>query len=144
MIRRYAVLAAALALPLFAGCAAPTDGVETTSESSAESALTGANGTTYVLTSFDGTSQFVGFDNQGKSFTATYGSTTSFKQAVLSKYQPVEPCRDAAASYNTAIGVNDTVGFNSALGSMAANSCLAKVLIDSTGTIKSFQPVAGN
>jgi hypothetical protein len=139
MIRRYAVLAAALVLPLFAGCAAPVDGgVETTSDST--EALSGANGTTYVLTNFDGAAQFMGLNNQGKQFTASYGATTSFKLAALDKYQPGDPCRIAASSYNASVAVNDTVGFNATLGDMAANSCMAKVLLDKANVIKTFQP----
>jgi hypothetical protein len=139
MIRRYAVLAAALVLPLFAGCAAPVDGgLETTSDST--EALSGANGTTYVITDFNSASELVGLNNQGKTFTATYASSTSFKLAVLDRYTPTDPCRAAASDYNGYIAVNDTAGFNTSFTAFAANSCKAKVLLDRNNIIKTFQP----
>jgi hypothetical protein len=108
-----------------------------------------ANGSTYLFTSFDGTN-LMGLNNQGKTFTAIYGSTTSFKAAVLDKYIPTDPCRAAAASYNDYVAVNDTVGFDASLTGLAnpldatgtpTDPCHVKVLIDSSNTIKSFQPV---
>jgi hypothetical protein len=140
MIRRYvSVCLAALALPFFVGCAADTD--ESSLETSAESteALTGANGSTYRIASFDGVS-LLGFNNQGKTFSASYAGTTSFKLAAVDRYTPVDPCRTAAAAYNAYFGTNDTVGFNASLSTLAANSCKARVLISGV-TIRSFQPV---
>lgn len=135
MIRRYVGLVA-LALPLFVGCAAQTDeGAESTSSS--ESAL-GANGSTYVLTSFDGTS-VLGLNNQGRTVTGSISGTTSFKLAVVDKFEPVDPCRTHAVAYNTYYGTNDTVGFNATLTAMVADSCKAKVLL-SGSSIKTFQP----
>lgn len=103
-----------------------------------------ANGSTYQFTGFDGV-HLMGLNLQGRTFLATYGSATGFKLAVLSKYIPVDPCRGAAASYNSLVGSNDTVGFNASLSGLAkaapTDPCHVKVLIDSTGVIKSFQPV---
>jgi hypothetical protein len=103
-----------------------------------------ANGSTYLFMSFDGTS-LMGLNNQGKTFNAIYGSTTSFKSAVLDKYIPTDPCRAAAASYDNYVGTDDTVGFDYSLSLLAngapTDPCHVKVLIDSSNTIKSFQPV---
>jgi hypothetical protein len=107
-----------------------------------------ANGSTYAFISFDGT-DLMGLNNQGRTFSATYGSTTNFKLAVLDKYAPTDPCREAAVGYNSYLAVNDTVGFDGSLTSLANPSvngiptdpCHVKVLIDSSNTIKSFQPV---
>jgi hypothetical protein len=101
----------------------------------------GANGSTYVLQQFDGASMFMGLNDQGQLFQAVYDSTTNFKQAMLDKFIPTDPCRTAAVNYNGYVQVNDTVGFNNTLTSMVYSSCKAKVLVDQTSTIKSFQPV---
>jgi hypothetical protein len=43
------------------------------------------NGSTYVLQSFDGTSDLMGLNDQGRYFQGFYYMSTSFKQAVLDK-----------------------------------------------------------
>jgi hypothetical protein len=100
----------------------------------------GANGSTYILQSFDGTSDLMGLNDQGHYFQGFYDSTTNFKQAALDKFIPTDPCRTLSENYNSYIAVNDTVGFNSTLSGMANFSCKAKVLVDKFGIIKSFQP----
>jgi hypothetical protein len=103
-----------------------------------------ANGSTYLFTSFDGTN-LMGLNNQGRTFTAIYGSTTNFRAAVLHRYIPTDPCRVAAASYNDYVGTDDTVGFDPSLSGLANGTptdlCHVKVLMDSAGIIKSLQPV---
>jgi hypothetical protein len=104
----------------------------------------GADGSTYVLTSFDGDFALVGLNDQGRSFQAVYGSTTAFKDAVLDKFAPTDPCRTFAEDYNAYISVNDTVGFNATLANMVAASCKARVIVDRTNPvwlIRSFKPV---
>ena len=107
----------------------------------------GADGSTYVLTSFAGTS-LLGLNDQGRTFDASLTTSTSFRQAQLDKYWPTDPyqeaCRQAAASYNT---VQTSDGYSGAIAALAASSCKARVLLDTRSLppnpirIKSFQPV---
>jgi hypothetical protein len=102
----------------------------------------GADGSTYVLQTFDGTSLITGLNDQGRGIDGSYGSTTDFVIAKLDKCIPTDPCRIAAENYNGYVAVNDTVGFNAALSDMVTNSCKAKILIDTDGvSIKTFKPV---
>jgi len=103
----------------------------------------GANGSTYVLTAFDGEFSLIGLNDQNRSFQAVYGSTTDFKQAVLDKFIPTDPCRTLAEDYNGYVQLNDTVGFTATLTGMAGSSCKARVILDRTSPvwkIRSFQP----
>jgi len=104
----------------------------------------GADGSTYVLTSFDGDFNLIGgLNDQGRSFQAVYGSTTRFREAALEKFAPTDPCRTWAEGYNTPIQ-NDTVGFNAILAGMVTDSCKARVLVDKKNPIwliRSFEPV---
>jgi hypothetical protein len=149
MIRRLA-LTACLAMPLFLGCSAPADekvgGVENVG-TTAEALSGGANGKTFYLTSFDGANQLIGLNDQGKGFTGLYGAQTRFRAAALDKYAPTDPCRDPAASYNSYIATNDTVGFNAALTAMVPPAigpvaiCKARVHVDKLNVIVSFEPM---
>jgi hypothetical protein len=124
------------------------------------SAGTGADGSTFVLTSYDGTT-LTAVNDQGHSFIAQFGSTTAFKQAVLDKYIPTDPykaaCGVAAANYNGALIVATSdggVALSSAISSLAALRCKAKVVFVPSdpyqpgdpyvppNPIKGFQPVA--
>jgi hypothetical protein len=113
---------------------------------------TGADGSTYVLTSFDGIS-LLGLNDQGRTFTAQFAGTTSFKSAQLDKYHPGDPyrtaCAAAAANYNGALTIATSdggVARDAALGSLASLGCKARLLLDTKSVppnpIKSFQPVA--
>jgi len=119
--------------------------VVTTLAWAGQAAAGSADGSTYVLTAFDGDFSLVGLNDQGRSFQAVYGSTTRFKQAVLDKYSGVyPPCRDAASDYNNYFAINDTAGFGTAITDMVTNNCKAKVTLDKRNPvwrIKSFQPV---
>ena len=150
MIRRLAFLAC-VAMPLYLGCTAAGDesvdveNVENTGVTS--QALSGANGKTFYLTSFDNVSQFIGLNDQGKTFTGSYGGQTKFKLAAIDKYIPTDPCREPAIAYNTYIAINDTLGFNASLTSMVPPSigptaiCKARVHVDKFNAIISFQPM---
>lgn len=111
----------------------------------------GADGSTYVLTSFDGVS-LLGLNDQGRTFTAAIASWTTFKAAQLDKYSPNDPykaaCGAAAANYNGALLVATSdggVALDSALTSLASLGCKARALLDTRSLppnpIKSFQPV---
>lgn len=108
-------------------------------------ASNGADGSTYYLDGFDGTTaSFTVSNDQGRTFSATYASTTSFKLASLDRYAPVDPCREAAVLYNDYIATNDTVGFDDILSDfiIPTDPCKARIILDRDGiTIKSFQPV---
>jgi hypothetical protein len=82
----------------------------------------------------------MGLNDQGCYFEAVYGTTTAFKQAVLDRFAPTDPCRTLADHCNTYVSVNDTVGFNNTLAGMVTFSCKAKVLVDKLDVIKTFQP----
>ena len=114
----------------------------------------GADGSTYALTSFDGTS-LLGLNDQGRTFTAQIAGSTTFKSAQLDKYSPGDPykaaCGRAASDYNAALGVSTTDGglaLDSALSSLASLGCKARVLLQPTdpyvppNPVRSFQPVA--
>lgn len=121
---------------------------------------TGADGSSFVLQSYDGTT-LVALNDQNHSFIATFGSATTFKQAALDKYVPTDPykaaCGQAAANYNGALIVATSdggVALSSAISSLAALRCKAKVVFVPSdpynpgdpyvppNPIKGFQPVA--
>jgi hypothetical protein len=121
---------------------------------------TGADGSTFVLTSYDGTT-LTALNDQNHSFVAQFGSTTTFKPAALDKYVPSDPykaaCGVAAANYNGALIVATSdggVALSSAISSLAALRCKAKVVFQvgdpyhpgdpylPPNPIKGFQPVA--
>lgn len=108
-------------------------------------ASNGADGSSYYLDRWFAASGsgggFAVHNDQGRSFSATYGSGTSFKLAALDRYSPVDPCRDAAKVYNDQLqaGVDDTVGFSAF--TIPVDPCRARILLDSSGSIKSFQPL---
>ena len=100
------------------------------------SAGTGADGSTFVLTSYDGTT-LTALNDQNHSFVAQFGSTTTFKPAALDKYNPDDPykaaCGQAAANYNGALIVSTSdggVALSSAISSLASLRCRAKVVFD--------------
>jgi hypothetical protein len=103
-----------------------------------------ANGSTYVLTSFDGTS-LLGLNAQGKTFYATLDSGTAFKFARIDRYQPGDPCRTVAESWNNVVTSD---GYASVLAGLVTYGCKAKVLIAVSqqqlppSPIKAFQPTA--
>ena len=114
----------------------------------------GADGSTFVLSSYDGTI-LVAANDQSHSFVAQFGSTMTFKPAALDKYIPNDPCGQAAANYNSALIVATSdggVALSSAISSLAG--CKAKVVFDAQdpyipndpyvppNPIKGFQPVA--
>jgi hypothetical protein len=119
----------------------------------------GADGSSFVLTSFDGTT-LTALNDEGHSFIAQFGSTTAFKPAALDKYVPSDPyraaCGVAAANYNGALIVATSdggVALSSAISSLAALRCKAKVVFQPSdpynpgdpyvppNPIKGFQPV---
>lgn len=123
------------------------------------SAGTGADGSTFVLTSFDGTT-LTALNDQNHSFIAQFGSTTTFKPAALDKYQPGDPyrvaCGQAAANYNGALIVATSdggVALSRAMSSLTSLRCRAKVVFVTSdpynpgdpylppNPIKGFQPV---
>ena len=120
--RRWALLAAAAftLLALAVPVATADDGV-----------------TVLTLTSFDGVT-LAGTTAKGKTFAGSFTAATSFQQAALQRYIPVDPCRSFAATYNA--GAPGSEGFASAISSMASNSCHARVSV-SAGVIRLFQPV---
>lgn len=119
----------------------------------------GADGSSFVLISYDGTT-LTALNDQNHSFIATFGSTTTFKAAALDKYVPTDPykaaCGAAAANYNGALIVATSdggVALSSAISSLASLGCKAKVTFDTQNPynpgdpyvppnpIKQFQPV---
>src|SRR5689334_19367840 len=94
----------------------------------------GADGSTFFLTSYDGTT-LTALNDQNHSFIAQFGSTTTFKAAALDKYIPTDPykaaCGQAAANYNGALLVATSdggAGVRSAIASLASLRCKAKVV----------------
>jgi hypothetical protein len=119
----------------------------------------GADGSTFVLTSYDGTT-LTAVNDQNHSFIAQFGTTTTFKPAALDKYIPTDPykaaCGQAAANYNGALLVATSdggAGVRSAIASLASLRCKAKVVFLAQdpyhpgdpyvppNPIKGFQPV---
>jgi hypothetical protein len=119
----------------------------------------GADGSTFVLSSYDGTT-LVAMNDQGHSFLAQSGATTTFKPAPLDKYLPEDPfkaaCGQAAANYNGALLVATSDGgivLTGAITSLASPGCKAKVVFQAQdpynpsdpyvppNPIKQFQPV---
>jgi hypothetical protein len=114
----------------------------------------GADGSTYVLSSFDGVS-LLGLNDQGRTLTSQFVGTTTYKQARLDKYHPTDPyqvaCRAAAAGYNDALVVQTSDGsvLDAAIGSLASGGCKARVVFIPNDPylppnpirIASFQPV---
>lgn len=96
----------------------------------------GADGSTYVLTSFDGTS-LLGLNDQGRTFDAQTSTETNFRQAQLDRYIPTDPvraaCREAAADYNQALtdvtGDGGDGALQGALSSLASTRCKARVVL---------------
>jgi hypothetical protein len=126
----------------------------------------GANGTTYVLSSFDGTT-IAGVNDQGFTFSTLVASTT-FKAANLGPYIPGDPyqpgdpyreaCGRAAGEYNGALLVSTSDGgllLNGALSTLTSLRCKARFVIQlipndpynpgdpyvPPNPIKTFQPV---
>jgi len=115
----------------------------------------GADGSTFVLSSYDGTT-LVAINDQGHSFLAPFGTATTFKPAALEKYIPNDPCRQAATNYDGALIVATSdggVALTRAISSLASLGCRAKVVFDAQdpyqsgdpyvppNPIKQFQPV---
>jgi hypothetical protein len=123
------------------------------------SAGNGSDGSTFVLSSYDGTT-LVAVNDQGHSFLAQFGATTTLKPAALDKHIPTDPyraaCGQAAGNYNGALIVATSdggVAVTHAITSLAALGCKAKVLFDAQdpyqpgdpyvppNPVKAFQPV---
>jgi hypothetical protein len=110
----------------------------------------GADGTTYVLTSYDGV-RFLGLNDQGRAITASFANVSTLRPAQLDKYFPNDPlraaCRPGAEAYNAAIavGFGDGSSVASAIDQLVSNGCKAKVSLDTRALppnpIRSFQPV---
>lgn len=101
------------------------------------------NGSAFVLNGFDGVSLLSGQNDQG-SFSAPYDGSTVFRKAQLDKYQPTDPCREAAAIYN-ATGSTSGAGFNAALAGLVVNGCHARIIIEVPPNpirVRSFRPIA--
>jgi hypothetical protein len=127
--------------------------------SGAAAAGNGSDGSTFGLSSYDGTT-LAAVNDQGHSFLAQFGATTALKPAALDRYIPNDPykaaCGQAAANYNGALIVATSDGglaLTQAITSLAALGCKAKVLFDAQdpyhpgdpyvppNPIKMFQPV---
>jgi hypothetical protein len=141
----------ALAIAASIACAALLSG--------AAAAGNGSDGSTFVLSSYDGT-YLTAVNDQNHSFIAQFGSDTSYKPAALDKYSPQDPykaaCGQAAANYNGALLVATSdggVALNSAISTLASLRCKAKVTFQlqdpyqpgdpyvPPNPIKGFQPV---
>jgi hypothetical protein len=118
---------------------------------------TGADGSTYVISSFDGTS-VVGLNDQGRTLMASLDGTT-FRAAQLDRYIPNDPyrpsdpyrvaCRAAASDYNDALVSTSDNLLDIALGELASLGCKARVVQSPSDPylppnpirVISFQPV---
>jgi hypothetical protein len=114
----------------------------------------GADGVTFYLASYDGTS-LLGVNDEGRTVNAALDSSTTYKLAQLDKYDPTDPyhlaCRAAAGDYNDALDVvtGDGSVFAAAIDALASGGCKA-IVVASPGDIYlppnpvrilSFQPV---
>jgi hypothetical protein len=100
-------------------------------------------GTSYQLTSFDGTT-LTGANRQGPLVT-TFDENTIFRAAHLNRYSPVDPCRTFAANYNAAGATGDSTGLLAAITQLATNGCVARVnVVNSLSPVdpcRSFRPL---
>jgi hypothetical protein len=99
-----------------------------------------------IMASFqpsDPCSILTGIDRNSSLLTAMLCSTTTFRASQLSKYQPGDPCKTLAASYNEVIASTliDQSVLQITLTNMATMSCGARVSIDNTQVSRWFQPV---
>jgi hypothetical protein len=145
-MKRIACLVVA-ALSLTIGCVAPTDQEEEKTAISATEAITADLDIdpfrlTGVVANADGTYDLTGTDRHGTPYVARFTSSTVFRQARLDRFQPVDPCRDIANTYNTSTPTSAD-GY-ATISALAGSSCRAKVLIGRSATpnvLKSFQPI---
>ncbi len=97
-----------------------------------------------MMTSYDtATHLLAGIDRNGLPVAVFLLGTTRYRAAQVDKYTPGDPCTPLAGAYNTvqASGSVD-VSLQTAIATLAASSCGAKVNIDSsTGVARAFQPV---
>ena len=120
---------------------------------------TGADGSSFVLQSYDGTT-LTASNDQNHIIIATFGSATTYKPAALDKYVPTDPykaaCGQAAANYNGALLVATSDGGfarDSAVSTLTTLGCKAKLVFSAQdpynpgdpyvppNPIKAFQPV---
>jgi hypothetical protein len=68
----------------------------------------GADGITFYLADYDGTTLF-GVNDEGRTLSAGFDASTTFRLAKLDKYAPTDPywtaCRAAASDYDAALTV---------------------------------------
>ena len=114
----------------------------------------GADGMTFYLAAYDGTS-LLGVNDEGRALNAPFDASTNFKLAQLDKYSPSDPyrvaCRAAAADYNDALSVvtGDGSVLMAAIDMLASLDCKARVVSSPAEAylppnpirIVSFQPV---
>ena len=132
---------ALVAAILLAACSSPAGPDD--DRSLAESAAPAyAAPVTVQLSGFDAATLVVtGTDGFGAPVTATFVDGTSFRAARIDRYIPNDPCRDLAIAYNGALTVNSEVSLLSAIGSLAANGCHARIQVNpQTSAARFFIP----
>ena len=87
----------------------------------------GVQGSEYVLSGFDGS--LLTFNGSKGSFSATFSSDTTFRNAQLDKFYPTDPCREFANNYNIGGVSGDTGQLLVAINDLASNGCHARILV---------------
>jgi hypothetical protein len=157
-MRAVSIAVALSALTLFVASCSPSSSWTTATSPSAPvasgsgalSAVTfvidsDANGSEYVLSTFDPATGELTFSGRKGLFRAVLDADTVFRDAQTAKYQPVDPCRALAENYNTAGTTSDEGGVFSAIQAMAAQGCHARILVEKNtvppNLTRSFRPL---
>jgi hypothetical protein len=99
------------------------------------------NGNEAQLVGFDVASGLLTFNTTSGAVAATLHNGTVFRDAQLSRYAPVDPCRQFAIDYNTAGTTVDTNGVYLAISAMAGNGCIARIHLDKTVPPNPIAPI---